>query len=613
MGVPQIPAITVRVLGGRQPIVGASVQLKEVGIFGPGTSNTLASTSTDSAGYFSFTQAQINACAYPGSQLYITSSGGDAGNGYNFNIFLMGMVGPCDNLSPFAIVNELTSVAASYAFNSGMTTSSPDKIGVNGPPGSPAYDAVDNSFMLYTQNLIDIATGTASPFLSTGLNSPAMLNTLADIAVACVNSLGFQFQACPNLYAEATPPGGSAPSTLLQALFAIASNPANNPDGIYSILGQVPSDVPYPYTPVLPQAPEDWTLVLNYPLPLPGNTLGVNGAPLNSFERIAIDADGNIWIANATGGQTGHGSIFKLDSTGTDQSPPGGYLAGGNLNAPYGLSFAKVTEPDATGDLWVTNFVGGTVLAIDSGGSLVVPSQGTVANGPTSIATDGFAQVWVANSQATDPSKQLTVTSTSGAVIHYVSGFGLNQPTDIAVDTTSTPNIIWVANTGPGGATRLIDSGLTNPTGTLVPGGNQLDQREIALDKNGDAWVSNSNPTAGSLTKLSGTAVALGPVTGGGITSTSVPWGIAVDGNANVWVNNFNDNSVTELDTNGNVLSPPGGFKAGGTINGPAGGIAIDSSGDVWVLNTGNNTLTEFVGAAAPVTTPISSGRAIHP
>jgi hypothetical protein len=34
-------------------------------------------------------------------------------------------------------------------------------------------------------------------------------------------------------------------------------------------------------------------------------------------------------------------------------------------------------------------------------------------------------------------------------------------------------------------------------------------------------------------------------------------------------------------------------------------GIAIDGSGDVWVTNVADSVLVEFVGAAAPVVTPM--------
>jgi hypothetical protein len=197
-----------------------------------------------------------------------------------------------------------------------------------------------------------------------------------------------------------------------------------------------------------------------------------------------------------------------------------------------------------------------------------------------------------------------------------VGGFGLDSPTDIIADTTASPNIMWVANSGTGGVSRIVNDGTSTPTGATISGSGETTQKGITLDNAGDVWVSNSDSSNGSVTKISGTSVVsgLGQVTVGGITSTSVPWGIAADSKNNVFVNNFNGNSITELDVNGNALSPAGGFTAGGLINAPREGIAIDRGGNVWVVNSGDNTVTELIGAAGgPVATPLSTGRPLVP
>ena len=53
------------------------------------------------------------------------------------------------------------------------------------------------------------------------------------------------------------------------------------------------------------------------------------------------------------------------------------------------------------------------------------------------------------------------------------------------------------------------------------------------------------------------------------------------------------------------ALSPNAGYSGGG-LSTPT-GLAIDNSGNVWVTNTGDSSLTEFVGAAAPVVTPLAT------
>ena len=246
---------------------------------------------------------------------------------------------------------------------------------------------------------------------------------------------------------------------------------------------------------------------------------------------------------------------------------------------------------------------------------MVVPAFGAnTFMSPAGIALDSHGQVWTANSGATNAAQDLTVSTTGGAFSSYVGGFGLTTPNNLIVDTTVTPNLVWVANSGSGGVSRIVNDGSTTFTGAAVSGGGQQGQQGITLDNNGDVWVSNT--TGGSVTKITGSsgAVDLGPIAVGGISATSQPWGIAADSDNSVWVNNFSGNSVTQLDTNGNALSPTGGYTAGGLIDAPRDGVAIDRSGNVWVVNHGNNTVTELVGASyGPVATPLASGRALVP
>jgi len=115
----------------------------------------------------------------------------------------------------------------------------------------------------------------------------------------------------------------------------------------------------------------------------------------------------------------------------------------------------------------------------------------------------------------------------------------------------------------------------------------------------------------GSLTKFnsSGTAVSgTGGYVNGGLDD---PFGLAIDGLGNVWVANFASNnfngSISEFSASGVPISGANGYIGSG-VNQPY-SLAIDPSGNVWVAtDNGESSLTEFVGAAAPVVTPIAAG-----
>jgi DNA-binding beta-propeller fold protein YncE len=119
-------------------------------------------------------------------------------------------------------------------------------------------------------------------------------------------------------------------------------------------------------------------------------------------------------------------------------------------------------------------------------------------------------------------------------------------------------------------------------------------------------WVANYYGNSISEISGAGSIVANGTFTSGGLDH---PQGIAIDGAGNVWVANFRSATITELagataPTPGAALSPSTGLGADAALL-EAYAIAIDPSGNLWITNFGSNTLTQFIGAAAPVKTPL--------
>jgi streptogramin lyase len=94
--------------------------------------------------------------------------------------------------------------------------------------------------------------------------------------------------------------------------------------------------------------------------------------------------------------------------------------------------------------------------------------------------------------------------------------------------------------------------------------------------------------------------------TGGGLLR---PQGIAIDGRDNVWMANYHGDSISELEgadgaTPGTPISPASGYGLAAGLSLPF-ALAVDASGNLWVSSFSNNTVTEYLGAAAPVKTPL--------
>jgi DNA-binding beta-propeller fold protein YncE len=84
-----------------------------------------------------------------------------------------------------------------------------------------------------------------------------------------------------------------------------------------------------------------------------------------------------------------------------------------------------------------------------------------------------------------------------------------------------------------------------------------------------------------------------------------VPQGIAVDLNGNAWVTASNNEMYELNSSNGNLTgSPLTGF------NEPT-GIAIDPAGEIWVVNSGANTVSAVNSSGVPLAGSPFSGSGI--
>jgi streptogramin lyase len=570
-GFPTAPMLTGMVHGGQQGVSGATIKLYAAGATGYGSTATSLLTktvTTNGAGGFTITGDYT--CPTPSTQVYIVSSGGNPGLSLGTNnaaLILMAALGPCGNLSAstFIYIDEVTTVASVYALAPFMSVGAGTKLGTS----STNAQGLANAFAT-VKSLVNTAKGTApGPSLPAGATAPtAELNTLADILALCVNSTGLTSE-CLSLFTAATPNGGSAPTNTIDATLDIAQNPVRNVASLFSLVTATG-----PFQPVLLIAPNDWTMDIKY-----------TGGGLNAPKSIAVDASGNVWLANG-----GNNSISKFSGSGAISGSSG--YTGGGLNAPWGIAV------DPSGNVWTSDPIAqgsGAVSKFSSTGSAISGSSGYTGGGlsdPYGIAINGTGIVWTANVSTTS-AFQNNGSAQSGSP--HGPG-GTHNYYNIAVDGSGN---IWASDNLATGDVEKFSS-----TGTVIgsySAGSQKSSWGIAVDSGAHIWISNS--TGNSVTELNNSGTSVGNFTGGGL---STPQGLAVDGLGNVWIANNGGNSVTELSSGGASRSSTTGFKGGG-MSSPF-SLAIDGSGNVWVSNnaTGSNSVTEIVGAAAPVVTPLS-------
>jgi phosphatidylserine/phosphatidylglycerophosphate/cardiolipin synthase-like enzyme len=266
------------VMGGQNPVTGSLIQLYAVGTTGDGSPSThlisATLTSSDGSGLSnsnanpgnanntlpagSFTITGDYTCPSATAEVYLVGTGGNPGltNGTNNTaLALMAALGPCGDLSSstYVVMNELTTVGAVAALANFMTSYP------NVGSGSGDASQLQTAFLtanLYTNTTSGSVPGATLPAFFSA--SSTALQTLGDLVAACVNSSGGiagNSNPCGQLFALATPSGGSAPTDTVGALLNILKQPTVNASQLYALLPSTPA-----FAPTLSSAPASWAL-----------------------------------------------------------------------------------------------------------------------------------------------------------------------------------------------------------------------------------------------------------------------------------------------------------------------------------------------------------------
>jgi hypothetical protein len=618
-------AISGTVHGGQNPIVGAHVYLfaANAGVFTPntngygnasaslltsGTGRTLDSsggatngdyyvTTVGPGGTFSIT-GDYSCTA--GQQVYLYAVGGDPGLGSGTNpaAGLLAALGNCPGGAsafaagtPFVVMNEVSTVAAAYAF-AGFAT---DAVHVSSSGTAAAKLGIANAF-INAEILETLSTGVANAapppgvgyYGGAGAVPQTTVNTLGNILAACVNSNG-TVSACTTLFANAESGGttGTLPTDTATAAINIAHNPVAAVSALWGLASAYAQ-----FAPTLTAQPNDFTLAILY------------NAGTSGYGPLVADASGNIWWSDTV--------VDVINHEGYDLTPSNFINGNTGYAVPY---YPAAIALDVNGDLWSVNGNdGGPAPSLNELTSASTGATGTGSpftalgiTNPTGLALDASSNSWITNSAT--PAAVIKASS-AGALSGTFTAGGIVSPQAVAIDPSGNAwiadainSIIKLSSTGSplSGTSGYTGIGLNSP-------------KAIAIDHTGNVWVANNG--GNNVIVISSTGGAVSGSTGYAPASLSAPSAIAIDGAGNAWVKGLGvgqfagNYTITELSNSGVALSGANGF-----FSSSPGGIAIDESGDVWTNYYYANFpfspiwyVEELVGAAAPVVTPLALG-----
>ncbi len=323
---------------------------------------------------------------------------------------------------------------------------------------------------------------------------------------------------------------------------------------------------------------------------------GAGNGQFNSPASIAIDAKGNIWVADR-----GNNRIQKFNANGeylsqfgTVGSGNGQFTAGG----PEGVAI------DAKGNVWVSDTYKGRVQKFSEAGTFIKvvgskgPGPGQLGE-PTGLDIGPGGNVWIADWQY----NRIVVFNENGEFVRQFGAFGSGNgqfmnPDAIDVDPQGN---VWVGDQENGRIQEFDQSG--NYIAKFGSQGSQPGQFQftypmgLVTDGNGAIWVADVNNNRVQKWRipnyLPSYKSSLGSV-GSGSGQFKTPADIALDSHGELWVADQGNNRIQHFDPAGDFVSQFGSVGSGsGQLSQPA-SVAVDSAGNIWVADKGNNRIQKF-------------------
>ena len=332
-----------------------------------------------------------------------------------------------------------------------------------------------------------------------------------------------------------------------------------------------------------------------------------SAARLNTPYGVAVDRAGNLFIADL-----GNNRVRKVSPDGVITTVPGT----DKLLAPRNVAL------DAAGTLYISEFGGhrvwrlrpdGIVESVAGNGTPGFAGDGGAARTaqlayPAGIAFDGAGNLYIADSSNN------RVRKVANGIITTVLGPGdagadlpnqLNLPTSVAIDPAGN---LYVADSGN---QRIQQVSPFDAIGTLPGAG-----RDLALDPVGNLYIASGGHVLEltallSLQMIAGNGCYGFSGDGGAATSARLngPVAVALSSAGTLYIADQKNLRVRTIDTTANITTILGDGTAGTGANqlaSPA-GVAVNASGAVYVADQ-NNDRMQTIGAGGDIQTLAGTG-----
>src|SRR6266480_964100 len=322
-----------------------------------------------------------------------------------------------------------------------------------------------------------------------------------------------------------------------------------------------------------------------------GDGGAATNASLSVPVGVAVDAGGNLYIADHSNNRIrkvtpGTGIITTVAGNGSPSfAGDGGAATSASISRPDGVAL------DASGNLYIADYVNHRIRKVDAATGIITTMAG---NGNPTFAGDGgaatSASMYVPTGVALDASGNL-----------YIADYGNQRIRKVDV---ATGIITTVA--GNGFATFLGDGGAATNASLNYPA-------SVALDASGNLYIADPNnnrirkvaAATGIITTVAGGGSSLGD--GGAATSASLydPTALTLDASGNLYIADQNNHRIRKVDAATGIIttvagngSPAfagdGGAATSASLNYPD-RVALDASGNLYIADQRNNRIRKVI------------------
>ncbi len=380
-------------------------------------------------------------------------------------------------------------------------------------------------------------------------------------------------------------------------------------------------------------------------------------AQLQSPTGVAVDGQGNVFIADSENSRVRKVSADGTMSTFAGQaSPAGGGISGysgdGGPATSALLMLPWAVAVDGQGNVFIADAEASVIRKVNPAGTITTfagdgvpdfggdggPATSAQLNFPQGVAVDGQGNVFIAdtiNSRIRKVAPNGTITTVAGTGDFDFYGDGgpatdaaLMAPEGIAADGQGN---LLIADTGNGRIRKVNSSGTittiagTGDFGFGGDGGPAIDAQfdrpvGVAGDSQGNVFVADQFNDRVRKISAAGTITSVVTVLGSSGPAVQAPFffpgGPAVDTQGNIYVTDFLNNRVEKVTPDGMIATVAGtladGFSGDGgpataaELSGPV-DVAVDGQGNLFIADS-NNLRIRKVSPAGTITTVAGNG-----